>query len=109
MGREARMLPSREELLTRAAALPEPPVAFEAYWDGDTIGWFVILDAILSGQRRHGLALLRGGSDFRIFSGEVPPWPEAQFALAVGAELAEQYGVPFNFDTPDCPELDQVP
>lgn len=45
------MLPSREELLAKAAALPEPPVAFGACWDGDTEGWFVILYAMLSGER----------------------------------------------------------
>jgi hypothetical protein len=103
------MLPSREELLAKAAALPEPPVAFEACWDGDTTGWFVILYAILSGQRCHYLAFLRGGSDMRILAGAVPPWPEAKFAQAVGTELAERYGVPFNFASPDRPELGHVP
>ena len=84
------MLPSREELLAKAAALPEPPVAFGAGWDGDSTGWFVILYAMLSGQRCRYLGLLRGGSDFRIFAGGVPPWPEAALAQAVGAELAER-------------------
>lgn len=102
------MLPSREELLAKAAALPEPPIAFEAYWDGDTTGWFVILCAVVSSQRRYCLAFLRGG-DFRIFAGEVPPWPEAELAQAVGAELAERYGVPFEFESPDRPQLGGVP
>jgi hypothetical protein len=44
------MLPSREELLAKAAMLPEPPVAFGAGWDGDSTGWFVILYAMLSGE-----------------------------------------------------------
>ena len=103
------MLPSREELLAKAAALPEPPVAFGAGWDGDSTGWFVILYAMLSGQRCRYLGLLRGGSDFRIFAGGVPPWPEAALAQAVGAELAGRYGVPFAFDSPDRPELGYVP
>lgn len=93
----------REELLARAAALPEPPIAFEAYWEGDTTGWFVVLEAVLNGNRRHDLAALRAGTDYRLFVGEVPPWPEAELAKAVGAELAERYGVPFNFASPDHP------
>jgi len=96
-------LPNREELLARAAVLPEPPVAFEAYWEGDTTGWFVVLEVVLNGNRRHDLAVLRGGSDYRLFVGQVPPWPEAELAKAVGAELAERYGVPFNFESPDHP------
>ena len=96
-------MPSREELLARAAALPEQPVAFEASWEGDTTGWFVVLEAVLNGNRRHDLAALRGGSDYRLFVGEVPPWPEAELAKSVGAELAERYGVPFIFVSPDHP------
>jgi hypothetical protein len=96
-------LPSRQELLAKAAALPEPPIAFEAYWEGDTTGCFVVLEVVLNGNRRKDLAVLRGGSDYRLFVGEVPPWPEAELAKAVGAELAERYGVPFKFASPAHP------
>jgi hypothetical protein len=101
------MLPTREELLAKAAALPDPPISFGAGWDGDTQGWFVIFYAMLSGERCRHLGILSGGSDYRIFAGAVPPWPEAQLALSVGAELAERYGVPFEFlGSPTSPELD---
>jgi hypothetical protein len=104
------MLPSREELLAKAAALEEPPVAFGASWDGDTQGWFVILYAMLSGERCRHLSRLRGaGGDFRIFVGEVPPWPEAELAQAVGTELAVRYGVPFTFASPERPQSGFVP
>jgi hypothetical protein len=104
------MLPSREELLAKAAALEEPPVGFGASWDGDTQGWFVILYAMLSRERCRHLSRLRGaGGDFRIFVGEVPPWPEAELAQAVGTELAERYGVPFTFASPERPQSGHVP
>ena len=103
------MLPSREELLAKAAALPESPVAFGACWDGDTTGWHVILYAMLPGERCRYLALLRAGGDLRLFAGAPPQWPEAELAQAVGTELAERYGVPFQFASPDRPELGYVP
>ena len=101
------MLLSREELLVKAAALPGPPVAFEALWDGDTDGWGVEIAAVLTdgeGYRNHHLAFLRGGGDIRLFNGQVPPWPEAKLAAAVGAELAGRFQVPFFFPSPDHPE-----
>lgn len=105
------MLPSREELLREADALPETPVAFEASWDGDSSGWFVALTAVLrtgAGYRDHHLATLQEGGDLRLFNGQVPPWPEARRAREVGAELADRFGVPFYFPSPHHPE-DQCP
>jgi hypothetical protein len=40
------MIPTREDLLQRAAQCPAPPAAIEAYWDGDTSGWFVVLTLV---------------------------------------------------------------
>jgi hypothetical protein len=98
-----------EQLLAKAAALPEPPVAFEAQWDGDSSGWGGELNAVLrseGGYDSRCLAFLRGGGDIRLFNGQVPPWPEAKLAAAVGAELAKRFGVPFYFACPDWPESD---
>ena len=71
------MIPSREEVLAKAEQLPEPPVAFEANWNGDTEGWFVDLVAVLAtgkGYRKHFLTSMRGdGGDIRLFNGDVPP------------------------------------
>jgi hypothetical protein len=101
------MLPTREQLLAKADALPERPVAFEAFWDGDTSGWFVTLSAILksgTGYRDCFLGAMRDGGDMRLFNGQVPPWPEARFAQDVGEELAARFGVPFYFPSPNHSE-----
>jgi hypothetical protein len=103
------MLPTREQLLAKAEALPERPVAFEAFWDGDTTGWFVTLSAILkngTGYRDSFLGAMRDGGDIRLFNGQVPPWGEAQLAREVGEELAVRFGVPFYFPSPNHPEED---
>src|SRR5262245_57424494 len=105
------MLPIREQLLAEAGALPERPVAFEAFWDGDTSGWFVTLSAILkseTGYRDSFLGMIRGGGDIRLFNGQAPPWGEARLAREVGDELAARFGVPFYFPSPNHPE-DECP
>lgn len=110
------MLPTRDELLAKASTTPAPPVAIEAYWDGDTTGWMVILSLVyhkrsLFRKRYYDYELgrLRGSDgDFRLFRGNVPPWPEAALASEVGQELAEHFGVPFYFASPDHPE-DECP
>jgi hypothetical protein len=110
------MLPSRDEILAKVVAVPHTPVAIEALWDGDSIGWYVVLTAITEEpgptHARYGeydLASLReAGGDMRIFNGQVPPWPEAELAREVGQEIATRLGVPFYFPAPHCPE-DQCP
>ena len=105
---------SREELIARAEELPEKPVAVEAWWDGDTQGWFVVLVAVYEerGWLRHKyrevmLGSLRGeGGDLRLFNGETPPWPEACLASEAGREIASRLGVPFYFGSPSHPEED---
>ncbi len=89
------------------AALPHPPDAIEALWDGDSDGWFVCLLAVtLRPKAEHNLAFIRHGADMRIFNGEVPPWPEALEAAAIGRALAGRLGVPFHFASPDTPNID---
>jgi len=103
------MLPSREQLLAKAEALPERPVAIEAYWDGDSGGWFVCLIAVLktkAGYREGHLSAIRGGSDLRIFNGQVPPWGEALLAQELGEQLAAKLEIPFYFPSPNHPEDD---
>src|SRR5258706_4864249 len=103
------MLPNREELLAKADALPERPVAIEASWDGHSSGWYVCLTAILkaeTGYRDCHLWALQDGGDLRLFNGQVPPWGEAVLAREVGEALAAKFGVPFYFPSPDHPETD---
>lgn len=106
------MIPTREALLEKAAGIPTPPVAVEAFWDGDTTGWCVVLTMIYVERparelryREFNLAAMRGtDGDLRLFNGEVPPWPEAAQAREIGEELSRRLGVPFFFASPDHPE-----
>ncbi len=88
------MMPSREELLLKASRIPGQPVAVEAFWDGDTQGWFVVLTMIYRERRSLGflfsrgrlreydLASMRGtDGDLRIFNGHVPLGPRPLWPL----------------------------
>jgi hypothetical protein len=105
-----RIIPTIEELLLKIAELPRQPVAFEAYWDGDSYGWMIILAAILESDNYPGyediwLFDLRI-SDFRLFNGEFPPWPESRIANEMGHALGAKFGLPFYFPSPNHPEDD---
>jgi hypothetical protein len=96
-------------LTAKVQALPAPPAAIEAVWDGDTDGWFVVLLAItLDPRAEHDLAFIRSGTDLRVFNGSVPPWPEAEQANTIGRALAERLSVPFHFASPETPD-DEAP
>ncbi|MFE3542721.1 hypothetical protein ACFXK0_07095 [Nocardia sp. NPDC059177] len=96
-----------DTLTDAVAALPMPPDAIEALWDGDSDGWFVCLVAVTAQPRaEHHLAVVRHGTDIRLFDGEVPPWPEAREAADVGSALADRRGVPFHFVSPEAPHQD---
>lgn len=102
-------LPDRDSVLAKARELKHRPLAIEAYWDGDTTGWYLVLTALLpdaegSRPREHHLAVLREGGDIRIFNGQVPPWPEASFASGLGHQIARDLDVPFYFPSPTEPE-----
>ncbi|MEV6398865.1 hypothetical protein AB0M39_29465 [Streptomyces sp. NPDC051907] len=98
-----------ETLSARISESPGRLAAVEAVWDGDTDGWFVVLEAVFDAPPSEAvLATIRHGSDMRVFNGQVPPWPEAQEAMSTGAALAERFGVPFHFASPDEPD-DQAP
>lgn len=89
--------------------LPHSPVAVEAFWDGDTQGWFAVLVAIvgeLPTRKDYNLLAMRFGGDIRIFNNAVPPWPEAQVATALGNRLSQEWGIPFYFASPTEPDDD---
>jgi hypothetical protein len=104
--------PTEAEMLGQLVAMSPVPQAIQARWDGDTQGWMVSLEAVLRdghGYRTRQLGVMRGrGGDMRSFDGEVPGWPEAAWASAVGASLARRIGVPFHFGSPDGPD-DEAP
>ena len=94
-----------DELTAEIQALPHEPAAIEAIWDGDSEGWMVRLLAVtIEPRAEHLLATAQHGTDIRLFNGEVPPWPEALEASAVGHELAERLGIPFYFASPEKPD-----
>lgn len=106
------MLPTVAQIIARASALPAKPKAIEAFWDGDTTGWFLVLVAILEGggpnhprYSEHDLAVLREESgDLRLFNRHVPPWPESTLAQQAGEAVAKRLGVPFFFPSPQEPD-----
>ncbi|WP_329494904.1 hypothetical protein [Kitasatospora herbaricolor] len=94
-----------ETLAAEVRALPGRPAAVEAVWDGDTEGWFVRLLVVMDEPGGdHCLAIVSHGGDLRLFEGTVAPWPEAREASTVGPALAERFGVPFHFASPDVPD-----
>jgi hypothetical protein len=103
------MLPTLEQLMEKADTLPQAPVAFEAFWDGDSSGWSVVLSAILHGEtgfRDHFLWAMQDAGDIGLFTGQAPPWGEARLAQRAGDKLAARFKVPFYFPSPDHPEDD---
>lgn len=101
--------------------LPHAPAAVEAFWDGDTGGWYVVLVAIevtivprfaiipwfgRSQRKEYDLMALRFGGDIRIFNNAVPPWPEAEVATALGNHLSQEWRIPFYFPSPTEPDND---
>jgi hypothetical protein len=99
-------------LLAGIKAATAEPVALEALWDGDTQGWFLELSVVIRedsnprapSYRSRPLSVLSFGSDFRLFNGTVPPWPEAVLAQRVGPLVAEKLRIPFWFPSPNEPD-----
>ncbi len=104
---------NEQVLMQQIDALEKAPVAIEALWDGDTTGWFVVLEVVvreIKGQVPtyvpHELTIFRSGGDLRLFNGQVPPWPEAEMAQHVGLEVATLLDIPFYFPSPSEPDDD---
>lgn len=95
-----------EQVLAKVESLKSRLIAIEAYWDGDSTGWYVLLSAITTDLQSHFLGGFSNGGDFKLFTGEVPPWPGAIAAKQLGDELTERLGVEFYFPSPEYPEDD---
>ena len=99
--------------------IPGRPTVLEALWDGDTQGWFVILNLYTETgnffwkkETRQHLGTVSFGGDIRLFNGEVPKWPEAELTKAWGQKAVSKYGLTFYFPSdsePDnnCPNWSQ--
>jgi hypothetical protein len=95
------------------------PTVLEALWDGDTQGWFLVLDLYVETGKHFWkkeeiihLGIVSFGGDIRLFTGEVPAWPEAELAKEWGNKACEKYGLTFYFPSdkePDnnCPSWTQ--
>lgn len=97
------------QAVARIDAMPDRPIAVEAQWDGDTNGWFLItttdcgiVDTGVTYTEHLGTISL--GGDFRLFTGTVPPYPEAVLATEIGTKLAKKYGLEFFFPSPHRPD-----
>ncbi|SEN38855.1 hypothetical protein SAMN04488505_11033 [Chitinophaga rupis] len=110
---------SFETLEQEIEKVPGKPVVLEALWDGDTNGWFLYIDLYTETGRFFWkkttavhLGIISMGGDIRLFNGQVPAWPEAVLAKAIGEKAAEKYGLTFYFPSdkePDdnCPSWTQ--
>ena len=95
------------------------PIVLEALWDGDTQGWFIVLNLYLEKgiflwkrQAIKHLGVVSFGGDIRLFNGEVPAWPEAELTKEWGQKANEKYGLTFYFPSDkepddDCPSWTQ--
>ncbi|HRI69214.1 MAG TPA: hypothetical protein PK156_33520 [Polyangium sp.] len=102
-------LPTGQQILRQIDELKLSPVAFQALWDGDTEGWFLRLEMVHrrgDGYAAVCVAALRFGGDIRVFSGQVPPWPESVVGTKLGEALARRFHVPFYFPSPKDPDDD---
>jgi hypothetical protein len=99
--------------------VPGQPTVLEALWDGDTQGWFLILNLysetgkfIWKKETSQHLGIVSFGGEIRLFNGKVPSWPETELAKEWGQKAAEKYGLTFYFPSdkePDdnCPSWTQ--
>lgn len=98
---------SFEALASVVSSLSGKVVCIEALWDGDTEGWFIRLSAISLENtlyKEHFLVCVSKGNDSRLFSGQVPPWPESIHVNDVGQRLADSVGAEFYFPSPERPD-----
>jgi hypothetical protein len=89
------------------------PLVLEALWDGDTEGWFLILNLYTEtgklfwrNQHLKHLGIVSFGGDIRLFNGQVPDWPEAELTKKWAQLAVEKYGLIFYFPSDGEPESD---
>ncbi|MDO7846834.1 hypothetical protein Q5H92_10735 [Hymenobacter sp. M29] len=86
----------------------------EALWEGDTQGWYLCLSVyaeqgIWPVKRTvcHPLGTVTLGSDLRLFTGQVPPWPEAELVKTFVQQTQRTYGLtlylPSEEPDDECP------
>jgi hypothetical protein len=89
------------------------PRVLEALWCGDTNGWFLLLYVttqsgwLFKTKKRHLIGDITLSNDIRLFTNEVPPWPESVLAKEIGATAVAKYRLIFYMPSEepdeDCP------
>ncbi len=92
-------------------SIPGKPQVLEALWDGDLSGWKLYLSVYTKKLLNRQLSefyvgCISLGNDHRLFTGKVPPWPEAELAKEIGEEAKKKYGLEFYFPSPNHPDDD---
>jgi len=98
---------SFENFKAKILTLAGRVACIEAIWDGDSNGWFIVMSVVTENDStfaEHELGRISHGSDVRLFTGKVPPWPEALQAIDVGTQLADHFGCEFYFPSPNEPD-----
>jgi hypothetical protein len=87
------------------------PTVLEALWDGDTQGWFLILNLytetgrfIWKKETIQRLGTVSFDGDVSLFNGVVPLWPEAELANIWGEKASQKYGLTFYFPSDKEPD-----
>jgi|GEM_PF-1474900 len=110
-------------LIQRIKAVNGLPQVLEALWDGDSNGWYLVLNLYYKRRTwwfkeiiqpyfsKARLGIISCGGDIRLFSDTVPPWPEATLAKELGQLAKDKYDLEFYFPSEepddDCPAWDQ--
>ncbi len=105
---ERMRLISYELLREKVLSLEGRPACIQAIWDGDSEGWCISLSVVMESHAQYSiqdLGQIRFGGDARLFTGEVPPWPEAKYATDVCGRLAAELAAEFYFPSPDSPDV----
>jgi hypothetical protein len=104
---------SFQDLESQIKKVPGKPLVLEALWDGDTDGWSIYINLYTQTRKffskiinRATLGIISFGGDIRLFTGQVPKWPEAELAKALGQQAMGKFGVTFYFPSDNEPDDD---
>ncbi|MGI4736202.1 MAG: hypothetical protein ACRYG7_13580 [Janthinobacterium lividum] len=105
---------SVDSLERALAQVSGTPKVLEALWDGDTQGWYLYLNVYvtrgiwpLKRSVCHDLGTVMLGTDLRLFTGQVPPWPEVELVKTFVKQTQAKYGLtlylPAEEPDDECP------
>ncbi|RKH56353.1 hypothetical protein [Corallococcus aberystwythensis] len=83
----------RSHALTNLEALPQPPLALEALWDGDSYGWILLVNAILPGASHEHPRF----TAVQLVAMQGPSSHMGEVALEIGRVAQDRWKVPLYF------------